>query len=471
MEIININKRLFVLMYGVISLLTISCSDGATESDIDDYTNIENAKSLLEGAIKEWGISPEEVNSSMKEYNQVNTSRDDMLLFKTSKGREGISYYFKNRKLCATSIIFPTNSTDFDLQSLWGNYSFDGELYNGKIYDNQLENTMAVVWKTTEYDNTLCAVGFAPIKSDLYVDVEPIIVTTSDIVTDVGFATINGKITGCNKDVEVGVIYGKDGNLSELNGMKVSTKSHGDFSVTINGLIGESAYYYRAYAFVDDIFYLGDIKSLLPKPITYTIDGNTFKMIHVPEGALPAFYIMQTELPSNSDITIGSVHIKKLNKTEDRGVTKAEFRTFLENIRELTGIPFRLPTKAEWQYAARGGNNGSNTIYSGSDNIDNVAWYQGNSGQKGHTIATKSPNTLGLYDMSGNYSELCNERDDIYYVDGPLCGGSWNDVASSCKVTSWVNGTTTGNIPGSSLREKNAFDAKYITVRLVYSAE
>ena len=474
MRIIRIYKGFFLLTVEVVLLFVVSCSDGTTELSIidpDESERPENIKGVLESAIIKWGISQEEVMSSMKGYIQVGDSKNDMLLFKSSKGRQGISYYFNNGKLCATSVVFPTTFTDVDLQSLWKEYSFVGELGGGKVYNNQQENTMVTVWNSTECDSTLCAVGFAPIKSDSYKAVEPIVVTSDDAVTDICSATISGKITGVDKDVEVGIIYGRDGDLSELNGRKSSTTSRGNFSVTIKGLIDEQTYYYRAYALVDDIYYLGDIKSLFSKPITYTIDGNTFKMVQVKGDKLPVFYIMQTELPSNSDITIGTFHIGKLNKNDDPGVTKAEFRTFLKNIIESTGVPFRLPTKEEWQYAARGGYNESNSIYSGSDNIENVAWYQGNSGKKGHAIATKSPNSLELYDMSGNYSELCNETDDIYYVDGPLCGGSWNDAASNCKVTSWVRGSTSGKIPNSNLREKNAFDANYITIRLVYSAE
>lgn len=475
MASIKIYKYLFNLMAGVLLLSAIACSDSDTEIPIidpDNPTKPEDLKGILESAITEWGTSYEQIVSSMKGYNQVNSSKDDILIFKAPKGRQGVSYYFSNGKLCATSIIFPATSTDINWQSLLGKYSFDGELGGGKVYDNQMGNTMAAVWQTTEYDSTLCAIGFAPIKSDLYEDIAPITVTTEDNVDMEAFsANIYGKVTGVDKDVEVGIIYGKNNDISEITGKKVSTTSRGAFNVTIKGLIGEQTYYYRAYALIDDIYYLSEIKSLVSKPTTYTIDGNTFKMVRVEGGTLPTFYIMQTELPSNKDIVIGTAHIAKLNKNDDRAVIKTEFGKFLDNIRESTGIPFRLPTKEEWQYAARGGYNESDYIYSGSNNIEDVAWYKGNCGKKGHTIATKSPNALGLYDMSGNYSELCNDKDDIYYVDGALCGGSWNDNASSCTVSSSKEGIRTGNIPGTHIKEKNAFDAYYITVRLVYSEE
>lgn len=97
---------------------------------------------------------------------------------------------------------------------------------------------------------------------------------------------------------------------------------------------------------------------------------------------------------------------------------------------------YRLPTLEEWQYAAKGGQ-GYN--YSGSDKLDEVGWYDGNSGDKTHPVAQKKPNGYGLYDMSGNVLEWC--WDSYFSVGRYKCGGNWYENASFCEVgvKSWSN--------------------------------
>ena len=179
----------------------------------------------------------------------------------------------------------------------------------------------------------------------------------------------------------------------------------------------------------NDSIYTPKIKTFYANGVPFDmveVRGGTFRMGATSEQGRDS---LDNEKPVHS-VTLSGYYIGKTEVTQAlwkavMGINPSRFKgdylpvenvswddcqEFIRKLNSMTGQNFRLPTEAEWEFACRGGNNSRGYKYSGSNYIDNVAWYDGNSGGETHPVATKSSNELGIYDMSGNVWEWCSDR-------------------------------------------------------------
>ncbi|MBP5364924.1 MAG: formylglycine-generating enzyme family protein [Bacteroidales bacterium] len=142
---------------------------------------------------------------------------------------------------------------------------------------------------------------------------------------------------------------------------------------------------------------------------------NDEKPVH--EVTLSSYNIGETEVTQALwKAVMGADNNPSKSKNDSYPVEQVSWndvQTFITKLNELTGETFRLPTEAEWEYAARGGKKSEGYKYAGSNNLDDVAWFKSNSNSI-NTVAMKQPNELGLYDMIGNASEWCFDWYGVY---------------------------------------------------------
>ena len=190
----------------------------------------------------------------------------------------------------------------------------------------------------------------------------------------------------------------------------------------------------------------------------FTVNGVTFKLIKVPKGtftmgtkSVDGSTVDEAEQPTRmvtiSDFCIGETEVTQqlwqavMGKNPSKmigenlpvnNVSWNDCQKFIDSLNVLTNLWLRLPTEAEWEYAARGGQNSSGYVYSGSNTLDEVGWYTANSNNQLHEVKQLMPNELGIYDMSGNVLEWCQDwYSPTYYQTSE----EYNDPAGPTKGT------------------------------------
>lgn len=175
------------------------------------------------------------------------------------------------------------------------------------------------------------------------------------------------------------------------------------------------------------------------------VEGGTFEM-GGKQVTLKDYYICETEVTQAQykAVTGTNPSFFKSDNNPVETIKWDDAKAYCDKLNKTGKAPkgwsFTLPTEAQWEYAARGGKKNKGYIYSGGNDFEKVAWYQGNSGLQTHPVKQKKGNELGLYDMSGNVMEWClDEKEEGKWIwketDHVLRGGCWGVDEEKCRIT------------------------------------
>lgn len=171
------------------------------------------------------------------------------------------------------------------------------------------------------------------------------------------------------------------------------------------------------------------------------VQGGTFQMGGSNENSKPAhevqvqdFYMAKYPVTQTQWKAVMGYNPSYFNHCETCPVERVSWidvQEFIQKLNKMTGKTYRLPSEAEWEWAARGGRMSKGYIYAGSNDLDEVAWYEDNSA-KTHPVGQKKPNELGLYDMNGNVCEWCEDDWHDNYKGAPVDGSAWVNTPRDC---------------------------------------
>lgn len=313
-------------------------------------------------------------------------------------------------------------------------------------------------------------------------------VATQHIVSN-QIVKFSGKVVDINGQPVIGAVVEETGtkniSVTDIDGNFIITAKSSSITVTVTFLGCVPKQVKLTEGTKEEITLIEESyknqPSLSASTVTIPVkDGVSIEMIKVEAGTFMMGATPEMEIPDDDEKPVHQVTLTNDYYIGKYEVTQALWQTVMESnpssfkgnnlpveqvswndcqefigkLNSITGRKFRLPTEAEWEYAARGGKKSRGYQYSGSSNISDVAWYNGNSGSKTHLVGTKQANELGLYDMCGNVLEWCQNWYGSYVsssqtnptgaVSGSyrvIRGGSWYSSARFCRSSCRDSGT------------------------------